>query len=193
MYSTTQGGGIVNSNCLPGLEIGCGTIFQVTTTGTETVLYEFTGHQDGNTPFGGLIRDGAGNLYGTSQPRPVPTGYGTVFKLNTAGKFFILHTFAGGAGGADSLAGVIRDSTGNFYGTTSAGGTGSCTYYPDGGCGTVFKLSPNGTFTVLYNFTGGNDGANPSAALVMDAKGNLYGTASWYGTHNEGTVFKITP
>jgi uncharacterized repeat protein (TIGR03803 family) len=192
LYGTTQGGGNVNSNCLPGLEIGCGTIFQITTTGTETVLYAFTGYKDGNTPFGGVIRDQAGNLYGTTQPRPNPTGWGTIFKLDPAGKLTVLHTFSGGAGGADPLDTLI-DSAGSLYGTTSAGGTGSCTYYPDGGCGTVFRLSPPGKFTVLYSFTGGADGANVQAGLVGDAKGNLYGTASWSGTYNEGTVFKITP
>jgi uncharacterized repeat protein (TIGR03803 family) len=192
MYSTTQGGGNVNSNCLPGLEMGCGTVFTITTAGTESVLYAFNGYKDGNTPFGGVIRDNQGNLYGTSQPRPTPTGWGTIFKLHPSGQLNVLHTFSG-ADGADPLAGVIADSSGNLYGTTSAGGTGSCTYYVGGGCGTVFELSPTGKFTVLYNFTGGADGANPSAALVKDAKGNLYGTASYSGTYNEGTVFKITP
>lgn len=192
MYSTTQGGGNVNSNCLPGLEMGCGTVFTITTTGTESVLYAFNGYKDGNTPFGGVIRDNQGNLYGTSQPRPTPTGWGTIFKLHPSGQLNVLHTFSG-ADGADPLAGVIADSSGNLYGTTSAGGTGSCTYYVGGGCGTVFELSPTGKFTVLYNFTGGADGAGPSAALVKDAKGNLYGTASFSGTYNEGTVFKITP
>jgi len=193
LYSTTPGGGILNSNCLPGLGIGCGTVFQITTTGAETVLYDFTGYKDGNTPFGNLVRDKAGNLYGTSQPRPTPTGWGTVFKLDASGKLTVLHTFSGGAGGADPLSGLVRDSAGNFYGTTSAGGSGNCTYYPGGGCGTVFKLSPGGTFTVLYNFTGGADGEYPVAGLVRDAKGNLYGTASWSGTYSEGTLFKITP
>jgi uncharacterized repeat protein (TIGR03803 family) len=193
LYSTTQGGGIVNSNCLPGLEIGCGTVFQITTTGAETVLYDFTGYRDGNTPFGNLVRDKAGNLYGTSQPQPTPTGWGTIFRLDAAGKFTVLHTFSGTTGGTDPLSGLVRDSAGNLYGTASAGGSGSCTYYPSGGCGTVFELSPGGKFTVLYNFTGGADGEYPVAGLVRDAKGNLYGTASWSGTYNEGTLFKIAP
>jgi uncharacterized repeat protein (TIGR03803 family) len=193
LYGTTQGGGNVNPNCLPGLEMGCGTVFQITTTGAESVLYAFTGYKDGNTPFGGVIRDEGGNLYGTTQPRPKPNGWGTVFKLDPAGKLTVLHTFSGGAGGEDPLDTLIHDSAGNLYGTTSAGGTGGCTYYVGGGCGTVFRLSSSGKFAVLYSFTGSADGEYPVAGLVRDAKGNLYGTASWGGTYNEGALFKITP
>lgn len=193
LYGTTQGGGIFNSHCIPGVEIGCGTVFKITAGGEESVLYDFTGHQDGNTPFSGVIRDAAGNLYGTSQPEGSdPPFWGAVFKLEPSGKLIVLHDFSGGPGGADPLAGVIADPAGNFYGTTSAGGTGNCSYYQNGGCGTVFKLTRSGQFTVLHNFMG-PDGANVSAALVMDSQGNLYGTASWYGPFGEGSVFKITP
>jgi uncharacterized repeat protein (TIGR03803 family) len=105
LFGTTQGGGILNSHCIPGLEIGCGTVFQVSTAGAESVLYKFTGYKDGNTPSGNVARDSAGNLYGTSQPQPAPVGYGTIFELDAAGKFTVLHTFTGGAGGVDPRLG----------------------------------------------------------------------------------------
>jgi uncharacterized repeat protein (TIGR03803 family) len=193
LYGTTQGGGNVNFNCLPGLEMGCGTVFQITTTGTETVLYAFAGRADGNTPSGNVALDNAGNLYGTSQPRPTPTGGGTIFRLDSTGKFRVLHTFTGGAGGADPFAGLVRDSAGNLYGTTYQGGGGGATCQTFlGGCGTAFKLSHAGTFTVLHSFTGGKDGGWLFAPLVLDTKGNLYGTAT-IGGIGDGTVFKITP
>lgn len=193
LFGTTQGGGIFNSHCIPGLEIGCGTIFQVSTAGVETVLYKFNGYKDGNTPSGNVARDNAGNLYGTSQPQPTPVGYGTIFKLNAAGKFTVLHTFTGGAGGADPFAGLVRDSAGNLYGTTYQGGGGGATCQTfDGGCGIAFELSPTGEFSVLHSFTGGADGGWLFAPLAFDSKGNVYGTAN-IGGIGDGTVFKITP
>lgn len=193
LFGTTQGGGIVSSHCIPGLEIGCGTVFQVSTAGAETVLYKFTGYRDGNTPSGNVARDSAGNIYGTSQPQPTPVGYGTIFELDAAGKFTVLHTFTGGAGGADPFAGLIRDSAGNLYGTTYQGGGGgtTCQTY-DGGCGVAFEYSNTGKFSVLHSFTGGADGGWLFAPLALDAKGNLYGTANIGGV-GDGTVFKIIP
>jgi uncharacterized repeat protein (TIGR03803 family) len=175
------------------LEIGCGTVFQITTAGKETVLYDFTGYADGNTPSGNVVRDNAGNLYGTSQPQPEPVGYGTIFKLDPSGKFTVLHTFHGGTGGADPSAGLVRDSAGNLYGTTYQGGGGgnACLTF-DGGCGIAFEFSHTGKFRVLYSFTGGTDGGLLFAPLVLDAKGNLYGTAG-IGGIGDGTVFKIAP
>lgn len=193
LFGTTQGGGILNSHCIPGLEIGCGTVFQVSTGGVETVLYKFTGYKDGNTPSGNVAQDEAGNLYGTSQPQPTPVGYGTIFELDAAGKFTVLHTFTGGAGGADPFAGLIRDSAGNLYGTTYQGGGGgsTCQTY-DGGCGVAFKYSNAGKFSILHSFTGGADGGWLFTPLALDSKGNLYGTAN-IGGIGDGTVFKITP
>ena len=193
LFGTTQGGGILNSHCIPGLEIGCGTVFQVSTAGSESVLYKFTGYKDGNTPSGNVARDSAGNLYGTSQPQPAPVSYGTIFELDAAGKFTVLHTFTGGAGGADPVAGLIRDSAGNLYGTTYQGGGGGTTCQTfDGGCGVAFEYSNTGKFSILHSFTGGADGGWLFVPLALDSNGNLYGTANIGGV-GDGTVFKITP
>jgi len=123
-------------------------------------------------------------------------GCGVVFKVDRRGKETVLYSFTGGADGAETFAGVIRDEVGNLYGTTYLGGdfSGSCGGV---GCGVVFKLDPTGKETVLYTFTGGADGANPNAGLLQDDVRNLYGTASDAGDlscsppYGCGVVFKI--
>jgi uncharacterized repeat protein (TIGR03803 family) len=174
---------------------GNGTVFKLTTTGKETVLYTFTGGTDGGQPLAGVIRDAKGNLYGTTQGGGdltcgAPYGCGTVFKVEAAGKETVLYSFTGGADGRAPLAGVIRDTSGNLYGTTNSGGNLNCL---SGGCGTVFKLSSAGKETVLYSFSDGPDGAGPWG-VVQDANGNLYGTTAGGGNPscNCGTVFKLS-
>ena len=98
--------------------------------------------------------------------------------------FSVIHNFAGGSDGANPLAGFTIDVAGNLYGTASAGGSS--------GAGVVFKLTTSGQETVLHNFTGGSDGANPQASLVLDKAGNLYGTTYAGGVSNDGTVFQVT-
>lgn len=163
---------------------------------TLTVLHTFTGKGDGKWPTATVIRDTRGDLYGTtSYGGSFP--FGTVFKVDTAGKETILHNFWGGDGLSPDGQ-LIRHTQGVFYGTTSDGGTqegGSCEY----GCGTVFKLDRAGKETVLYAFTGAKDGANPYAGLVRDGDGNLYGIAanggdlncSDEGSSGCGVVFKV--
>ncbi len=97
-------------------------------------------------------------------------GLGTVYKLTPSGTETVLHSFAGGSDGATPFGGVILDSKGNLYGTTTDGGSSSA--------GIVFKVSASGTETVLYTFAGGPDGANPTAGLVRDQAGNLFGTTA---------------
>jgi uncharacterized repeat protein (TIGR03803 family) len=179
LYGTTQwGGDVTTCNSL-----GCGTVFMLDPTGNETVLYRFRGGGDGESPFAGLVRDRAGNFYGTTVGGGA-SNHGTVFQLDNTGKETVLYSFAGPIkrDGALPEAGVVRDATGNLYGTTFRGGGG--TY------GTVFKVDTSGKETVLHQFTGGADGAYPSG-LIRDRAGNLYGTT--YGSSNNGTVFKITP
>ena len=211
LYGTTQIGG---TTCT----VGCGVVFELTppvapnTTWTETVLYSFTGSDDGVAPAAGLIMDASGNLYGTTSEGGVsPNHYGTVFELvNSAGSYTekIIYSFTGNSDGVAPNAGVIMDASGNLYGTTSyGGGSTNCAV----GCGTVFELTPptapatTWSETQLYAFTGGSDGAQPQGGVVMDTSGNLYGTtavggdtsvcvgAQGPGSSGCGVVFKVTP
>src|SRR5437763_7920235 len=165
---------------------GCGVVFKIDATGSETVLYSFQGNADGFTPESGLIRDSAGNFYGTTAGGG-SFGVGTVFKLDSAGKETVLLNFTGSNGSGPS--GLLRDTAGNLYGTTLSGGGGACT----GGCGLVYKLDASGNQTILYNFNGGSDGAVPTATLVRDSAGNLYSTTLEGGTTGYGTVFRLDP
>ena len=184
LYGTTKGGGVVR--CFGS---GCGVVFKLDTTGKETVLYTFTG-LDGFLPAADLVRDKAGNLYGTTFGGGA-TNQGTVFKLDTTGTQTVLHSFTR-SDGAGPLAGLVMDKAGNLYGTTYAGGDLSCN--APSGCGVVFKLDPVGAETVLHTFSGGADGANPQeGGLVRDRAGNLYGTTSNGGASGFGTIFKLTP
>jgi uncharacterized repeat protein (TIGR03803 family) len=168
------------------------------TSPVESVLYRFKGGTDGATPYAGLVADKAGNLYGTTVAGGT-SNVGAVFEVSPPGSAWtegVLYSFAGGTDGASPWAGLIFDKAGNLYGTTASGGGTSCT----GGCGTVFELSPpavqggSWTETVLYRFAGGNDGSSPWAGLILDAKGNLYGTTgSGGGKSNGGTVFQLAP
>jgi len=174
LYGTTYKGGAS----------GDGTVFKLNKAGKETVLYSFQGGSDGQNPMAGVIRDATGNLYGTTFGAFGPN-YGTLFKVTKTGKEKVLHAFSGGAdGGAPQYGGVVIDKAGNLYGTTSYGGTHQ--YF-----GVVYKVSKSGKETVLYNFTGGADGAQPNAGLVMDAAGNLYGTTTGGGANGHGAIFKL--
>ena len=169
-----------------------GTIFSINPSGTETVIYTFCtqgGCRDGYYPHADLIRDGSGNLYGTTQFRGA-NGGGTVFKVTPSGTETVLYSFCAKAGCADGLhprAGLVRDSSGNLYGTTSDGGAN--------GKGLVFKVSRTGIETALYSFCAQSnciDGSNPHASVVRDGKGNLYGTTYNGGANGMGTVFQVS-
>jgi uncharacterized repeat protein (TIGR03803 family) len=171
---------------------GQGIVFKLDSTGLETVLYTFTG-SSGASPDSSLMRDAAGNLYGSTLYGGSANG-GILFKLDPAGTETVLYNFPATNGdGAGPTGGLIMDSTGNLYGTTPGGGAG-CLYFLNSGfsspgCGSVFKLDPAGHETVLYRFVGSPDGRNPLAGLVMDSAGNLYGTT--FGGGHFGTVFKL--
>jgi uncharacterized repeat protein (TIGR03803 family) len=175
LYGTTFAGGTG-----PGPN---GTVFKITSSGSESVLYSFTGAPNVDSPFSVLIRDSAGNLYGTSRSGGA-FGLGSVFKLTTRGKETVLHSFTGGPDGATPFAGLILDSAGNLYGTTYDGGSSASR-------GIVFKLDPSGTVTVLHTFKASGDGAHPYAGLTRDSQGNLYGTTYFGGKSGFGTIFKI--
>jgi len=182
LYGTTHQGGALEE----------GVVYKVDAAGQETVLHSFTGRGDGGAPLAGVIRDSAGNLYGTTEAGG-RSGKGVVFKLNTAGRETVLYTFTGGADGGVPYAGVIADPEGNLYGTTLAGGVaGACPDPPyNNGCGVVYQLDAAGHETVLHTFTGGADGGLPYAGVIRDPAGNLYGTASAGGKNGAGVVYKI--
>ncbi|HEX3943884.1 MAG TPA: choice-of-anchor tandem repeat GloVer-containing protein [Rhizomicrobium sp.] len=172
---------------------GTGVIFKISPAGKESVLYTFQGGNDGGVLNAGVIFDDAGNLYGTTVYGGA-AGQGTVFELTARGKFKTLYSFAGGSDGGQATSGLIRDGAGNLYGTTSEGGGVNCGV----GCGTVFKLTPQGQETVLYAFQGGDhDGASPFG-VTMDSKGTLYGTTLFGGLDCDsyhygcGTAYKLT-
>lgn len=183
-YGTTGDGGNFVGLCS---DFGCGLVFKLGASGNETVLYRFSG-KDGYFPNPGLIRDSAGNLYGTTEGggntggscAVYVYGCGVVFKLDRLGNETVLHKFSGGSDGARPMWGVVRDSAGNLYGTTTYGGRGS---------GVVFKLDPSGKETVLHAFSA-MDGQSPTAGLLL-YKGVLYGTTSRGGTHGDGVIFKL--
>jgi uncharacterized repeat protein (TIGR03803 family) len=178
-----------------------GVVFKVNTAGQFTVLHSFTGGSDGGPPSGTLLRDAAGSLYGVAgggNSSACHGGCGVVFRLDPSGKESVLYTFRGSPDGAYPGGSLVRDKSGNFYGITTAGGSGNCPQ--DGnGCGTVFKLDASGHETVLHNFTGGNDGFYPWAGLTIDDSANLYGTTSQGGDsscgrgNGCGVVFRLTP
>jgi hypothetical protein len=213
LYGTTYGGGVnQGGTCFD----GCGVVFKLSpnSTGgwTESVLYNFKGGSDGQAPEG-VVFDAAGNLYGTTGGGGNMTcdggsfTCGTVFKLthNSNGTWSesILYAFNGSTDGGAPDASLFVDARGNLYGTTVAYGLTTFGAECISGCGVVFELSPttSGTYTysVLYSFTGGADGAEPRATLTMDASGNLYGTASEGGDFTAcgfsgcGTVFELSP
>jgi uncharacterized repeat protein (TIGR03803 family) len=178
LYGTTSGGG---AYC-------CGTVFKITRRGTETVLHSFGGSSgDGQYPYAGLVNI-RGTLYGTTVAGGSSSctfytmrGCGTVFSITPSGTERVVYNFAGGSGdGANPFAGLLNVN-GTLYGTTEVGGRH--------GYGTVFKITTGGKETVLHSFAGGRrDGANPYAGLLK-VKSGFYGTTTFGGANNDGTVF----
>jgi uncharacterized repeat protein (TIGR03803 family) len=189
LYGTTLDGGVSSQ----------GAVFKLTppaTAGeawTETVLYSFTGQSDGGKPYAGVIFNSAGSLFSTTGSGG--SGYGTVFELtppkkgSTTWTEKVLYAFGGGPDGSYARSGLIFDASGNLYSTTGVGSANS---------GVVFELSPpaksGGTWTesVLWTFSGGSDGGDSTAGLVISGT-NLYGTTSLGGQYEQGTVFQVVP
>jgi len=165
-YGTTLKGGATNA----------GIIFEVTSSGTESLVYSFA-----TTPYSGVMRASDGNLYGTTSSGGT-SGRGTVFEVTSTGTETLLFSFP--AGSSDPYTGLIEGTDGNFYGTTGAGGANDQ--------GTVFEITPSGTQTVLHTFAKtGSDGKQPYAGLIQGSDGAFYGTTYFGGTNNLGTVFKV--
>lgn len=180
LYGTTWGLGGTNG----------GTVFLITTNGSLTTLYRFTGLADGGKPFGPLMHGSDSNFYGTTQSGGTSTncsgGCGTIFRMSSAGTLTTLHEFDGrpAGDGSDPRSALAQGLDGNYYGTTYSGGTNNL--------GIVYQLTSAGTFTVLHQFSGGAQGANPWAGLVQGGDGNFYGVTQNGGTNHQGTAFLIT-
>jgi uncharacterized repeat protein (TIGR03803 family) len=190
LYGTASSGGIKVSPCSAH---GCGVVFELSPkTGggwNYRRLYAFQGGNDGYSPSGSLVFDSTGNLYGVTG-RGGANDLGAVFKLSPAagGKWTetIVHSFGGAPDGSLPNSGLTKDAAGNLYGTTSAGGTSAS--------GVVYQLTNSGgswTEAVIYTFAGMPDGSLPMAEVILDSKGNLYGTTELGGASNLGTVFEL--
>ncbi|HLY03533.1 MAG TPA: choice-of-anchor tandem repeat GloVer-containing protein [Candidatus Cybelea sp.] len=173
LYGTTYGGG-------GGYQWG--TVFRVSTTGQEHVLYRFKAGNDGAHPYAGLIELN-GTFYGTTY-QGGKSGAGTVFSVSPAGAEHVLYSFKGGTDG-EYPYGRLLDVNGTLFGTTYTGGVSY-------GWGVVFKVSTTGEEHVIYRFKAGNDGAHPYAGLIA-VNGMLYGTTYQGGRSGAGTVFRISP
>jgi uncharacterized repeat protein (TIGR03803 family) len=205
-YGTTTYGG--SGTCANGFGvIGCGTVFKLTPSGTQTVLYNFTYDSGTNTavngayPYGGLVQGRDGNFYGTTTGGGNAgavcngtLGCGVIFRITPAGTFTVLHAFNGALAkvpeGGVPVGRLIQASNGTFYGTTYSGGL----VQNFANQGTIFTVSPNGGFTTLYmfdNIHSTTDGANPYVGLIQGKDGSFYGTTQFGGTSNAGTVFKF--
>ena len=192
LYGTTIGGGIN----------GAGTIFKITTDGILTTLYNFCAQAnctDGEAPYNGLVQTTDGSLYGTTSLGGAYNG-GTVFKISLTGSLTTLYSFCAQTNCSDGYSPfgmLVRAADGNFYGTTQGGGENQgpiCQPYLQG-CGTIFKITPQGIFTTLYSFcaqTNCIDGVLPMAGLVQASDGSLFGTTYAGGMNGYGALFKIT-
>jgi uncharacterized repeat protein (TIGR03803 family) len=170
-----------------GAASGAGTVFNITTNGTLKTFHSFNG-VDGQNPLAGLVQDTNGDFYGSTVAGGA-NGYGTVFKITPSGTLKTLDSFTF-ADGFNPEAAFVPGTNGKLYGTTVNGGDSSC---HDGyGCGTVFRITPSGTLTVLHTFDSAN-GQFLHAGLVQGTNGDFYGTAQQGGANNDGTVFRITP
>lgn len=180
LYGTTTEGGKYNQ----------GTVFRISASKQETVLYSFcklSNCTDGSRPYNGVVLDTAGNIYGAT-PGGGKYGAGVVYKITVAGKYSILHNFKGQPDGDEGYGWLVFDKAGNLYGTTLQGGKNNT--------GAVYKITPAGEESIFYSFPDGSgDGPlDPIAGLTLDGSGNFYGTSIVGGGSSEaGTVYKLTP
>jgi uncharacterized repeat protein (TIGR03803 family) len=211
LYGTTLAGGEQStaSGCT-GAYQGCGTAFKLAPSGSryvERIIYSFLGSADGYDgywPYGGLIADASGNLFGTTTWGGSSALLGSVFELTPQGKqsayseaaiyaFPFLSSGPSFANGAGPTGSLLADGTGAFYGTSPMGGSCPNHYFA---CGVVYKVTPSGSGyaqRVIYAFQGGTDGWWPLAGVIADKSGALYGTTEYGGPADLGTVFKLTP
>jgi uncharacterized repeat protein (TIGR03803 family) len=182
MYGTTYGGGVV-SGCSSGFGTGCGTVFEVPLSGTESVIHVFGGSGDGANPAAGLIARN-GIFYGTTENGGA-SGNGAVFDVNASGAEQVLYSFSGAPDGAQPEAGLINVK-GALYGTTYGGGNLACIDSPSG-CGTAFRVSASGKESIVHRFGIRPDGSFPKAGLVF-VRGEFYGTTLKRSTNEGGAT-----
>ena len=182
-YGTTNAGG----------SGGLGAVFKITTAGALTTLHSFSS-DEGSQPYGALAQGTDGNFYGTTSAGGAHSE-GSVFKITPAGSLSVLHSFDPSSEGYTPQAGLVQAADGNFYGTTTTGGSGS-KFTTEG---TVFRITPAGTLTTLYSFglinsdgSQNTHGYEPDAALSLGGDGNLYGSTLNGGAFGGGTLFSIT-
>ena len=176
-YGTTSSGG-TSGNCG---QYGCGVVFRLTPAGRYTVLHNFQGGVDGFYPVAALIEGNDGAFYG-SVPQGGPHEWGVVFKITRAGKFGLLHSFTGGLDGRYPTTALVEATDGNLYGTAEQGGTAKS--------GVVFKITPKGKFSVVYNFDGATS-AYPEVTLLQHTNGKLFGDTFGGGPYEYGTFFSL--
>jgi uncharacterized repeat protein (TIGR03803 family) len=194
LFGTTHFGGI--TTCGGNFGGGCGVVFALSLAGstwTQTPLYAVADGSDGGFPNGGVVLDGAGNLYGTASAggsNACSIGCGVVYELvQSSGAWTerILHTFTGSDGQFPNAS--LFNGGGALYSTTWYGGTH--------GAGTVFRLSPTGSGgwieSLLYSFNGTQDGTSPAGGVVLDTSGNVYGTTYPFNGYNDGVAFELKP
>jgi uncharacterized repeat protein (TIGR03803 family) len=174
LYGVTQGGG----------RNAVGTIFKLDSSNTETILYNFNLPPDAMLPVYGVIRSSLGAIYGPAGGGRYGNGSGdgALFKLSASGKETVLHSFGSGSDGVIPSGGLVEDSKGNVYGVTIQGGSH--------GLGTIFRVTPAGKETILYNFT--NAAGTPEGTPLIDQHGNLFGTTLEGGTNGFGAVFEFS-
>ena len=191
LYGTTVYGGSTAEPC-SSYPKGCGVVYRLDPVGRETVLHNFRSNADGAEPYGGVVVDRSGNLYGTTYygglSQTCYDGCGTIFKISATGGKSTVHVFTG-PDGYNPQPNLIADSAGNIYGTADSGGSL--------GGGVVYKLTSAGVFTVLLNFNdrspGSADGYEPKAGVTLDSSGNLYGTTEYGGPAGDGAVYRLSP
>ena len=185
-YGTTEFGG---DPSLCSATAGCGTIFQLSPSGTLKTIHNFAGPNEGAHPQSGLVEDAQGILYGTAAYGGDANSDGTVFKVTHDGTFTTLHVFNGGRDGAQPVSNLVQASDGRWYGAAQAGGANND--------GTVFSVSSDGEFELLHTFAGA-DGATPVGNLLEGSDGNIYGTTARGGDLSKctsagcGTAFQIS-
>jgi uncharacterized repeat protein (TIGR03803 family) len=175
LFGTTRFGGPS-----PMGTIGNGEVFKLDTSGKLTVIFDFLEQKHGDSPLGNVVRDAAGNLYGTTY---YGGGLGTVFRVDASGNLSVLHKFTGSPDGDEPIGNIALDTAGNIYGTTYQGGANKV--------GMVFRVDPSGNETILHSFNSGADGALPYGGVIVDSAGNVYGATTTGGVGGSGVVYKI--